>query len=62
LVGGVAKNPGFVDCLKKELGVNILIPEQPEFVTAFGAAIAAAAGVVEEKVEAKVIEREKYTE
>ena len=42
LVGGVAKDVGFVASLKRKLGVEILIPEQPEFAGALGAALAAA--------------------
>lgn len=39
LVGGVAKNVGFVTSLEKALGVKLLIPEAPEFVGALGAAL-----------------------
>ena len=39
LVGGVAKNVGFVSSLEKTLGVNLLVPEEPEFVGALGAAL-----------------------
>ncbi|MFQ6083714.1 MAG: acyl-CoA dehydratase activase [Candidatus Aminicenantia bacterium] len=42
LVGGVAKNIGFVDSLKRNLNVNLSIPEDPEFASAFGAALVAA--------------------
>jgi len=42
LVGGVAKNIGFVDSLKRDLQVELLIPEDPEFSCALGAAIVAA--------------------
>jgi benzoyl-CoA reductase subunit D len=43
LVGGVSKNPGFVASLKHHLEVDkILIPDEPEFVGALGAALAAA--------------------
>ncbi|PCN50747.1 CoA activase [Candidatus Geothermarchaeota archaeon ex4572_27] len=41
LVGGVAKNVGFVEALKRELGVDIVVPQDPEFVGALGAAIIA---------------------
>lgn len=41
LVGGVAKNIGFVDSLKKNLGLNLLIPDDPEFIGALGAALIA---------------------
>jgi benzoyl-CoA reductase subunit D len=39
LVGGVAKNVGFVSALEKTLGVDLQIPEEPEFVGALGAAL-----------------------
>lgn len=41
LIGGVAKNPGVVDSLKRHLQTDVIIPEDPEFVTALGAAILA---------------------
>lgn len=42
LIGGMAHNVGFVDSLKRKLEVNrILIPEDPEFVGAHGAALLA---------------------
>jgi benzoyl-CoA reductase subunit D len=43
LVGGVANNVGFVDSLKKELNMEVTVPEEPEFVAALGAARMAAA-------------------
>jgi benzoyl-CoA reductase subunit D len=42
LAGGVAKDVGFIESLKRKLGVNILVPEYPEFVGALGAALTAA--------------------
>jgi benzoyl-CoA reductase subunit D len=42
LVGGVAKDVGFVASLKRKLGIDILIPENPEFTGALGAALVAA--------------------
>jgi len=41
LIGGVAKDVGFVAALKRKLGVNLLIPEYPEYAGALGAALAA---------------------
>lgn len=41
LVGGVAKNVGFVDSLEQNLKVELLIPEDPDFSCALGAALAA---------------------
>jgi len=39
LVGGVARNIGFVESLKRDLESEIFIPEGPEFVGAYGAAL-----------------------
>jgi len=58
MIGGVAKNVGFTESLKKDIGTDLKVPDDPEYVGALGAAIAAAAGVLEEKVEAKVVEKE----
>lgn len=42
LIGGVAYNVGFVDALKRGLESDVIVPENPEFVGALGAALAAA--------------------
>jgi benzoyl-CoA reductase subunit D len=39
LIGGVALNTGFVDSLKRTLGAELLVPEEPQFVGALGAAL-----------------------
>ncbi|MFC2010016.1 acyl-CoA dehydratase activase [Chloroflexota bacterium] len=39
LVGGVARNAGVVGALKRRMGVDFLIPEEPEMVGALGAAL-----------------------
>ncbi|MFQ6015906.1 MAG: acyl-CoA dehydratase activase [Anaerolineae bacterium] len=44
LIGGVARNVGFVDSLQRGLEVKLLVPEEPEFVGALGAALVAADG------------------
>ncbi len=41
LIGGLAKNPGFVRALENDLGTEILLPDHPEFVSALGAALVA---------------------
>lgn len=41
LIGGVARNPGFLPPLKKELNTEILIPENPQYVGALGASLLA---------------------
>lgn len=42
LIGGVAKNVGFVEALKRELATDIVVPPDPEYVGALGAALIAA--------------------
>lgn len=42
LIGGVAKNKGFVKSLKNDLGTELILTEDPEYVTALGAALVAA--------------------
>jgi benzoyl-CoA reductase subunit D len=42
LIGGVAKNPGFLDSLSRDLETDIAVPEHPEYICALGAALAAA--------------------
>lgn len=44
MIGGVAKNIGFVDAFKKEVSMDIIIPDDPDLVGALGAAETAAAG------------------
>ncbi|MEW5717252.1 MAG: acyl-CoA dehydratase activase [Chloroflexota bacterium] len=41
LVGGIAHNVGFVDALQRELGMEIIVPRDPEFIGALGAALMA---------------------
>jgi len=42
LVGGVAKDVGFIESLKRKLGTKILVPDYPEYAGALGAALTAA--------------------
>jgi benzoyl-CoA reductase subunit D len=42
LIGGVANNAAIVDVMKQHLGVDIVVPENPQFVSALGAALSAA--------------------
>lgn len=42
VIGGVAKNVGFIESVQRELGVTVKIPEHPDFVSALGAALHAA--------------------
>ncbi len=63
MVGGMAKNAGFVDSLKRDTGMDIIVPEDPDYVGALGAAVAAAAGVTTaEEIKAKVLEKETVSE
>jgi benzoyl-CoA reductase subunit D len=43
LIGGVGRNPGFLDAMKRELKMeNIYVPDEPEYGAAVGAALVAA--------------------
>ncbi|MFX1509432.1 MAG: acyl-CoA dehydratase activase [Promethearchaeota archaeon] len=41
LVGGLAYDVGFVDSMKRGLGTEVHVPESPEYVSAYGAALVA---------------------
>jgi activator of 2-hydroxyglutaryl-CoA dehydratase len=43
VVGGVARDPGFLDALKRRLNTDIVVPPDPEYAGAFGAALSAQA-------------------
>jgi bzd-type benzoyl-CoA reductase Q subunit len=50
LMGGVARDIGLVTSLKKNLGVEIYIPEEPEFASALGAALSHSLENLEDRV------------
>ena len=58
MVGGMAKNAGFIDSLKKAIKMDVKVPEDPDYMGALGAAEAALAGVMAEEVKTKVLEKE----
>jgi len=62
MVGGMAKNAGFIDSFKKTIEMDVKVPDDPDYAGAFGAAEAAAAGVYEEEVKARVLEKEPISE
>lgn len=62
MIGGVAMNTGFVASLNRELGTDVIVPDDPDYVGALGAAIAASQGVLGEEVKAKVVEKETIEE
>jgi activator of 2-hydroxyglutaryl-CoA dehydratase len=39
--GGVAKNQGFVDALSQKIRLTPTLPEEPQIICAYGAALAA---------------------
>ncbi len=43
LIGGMALNPGFIEAMKRGLEMDVFVPEDPEYVGAIGAALAATA-------------------
>jgi predicted CoA-substrate-specific enzyme activase len=49
MIGGIAKNAGFVDALKKAAEMNIIVPDGPDFVGAWGAAESETEQVYEKK-------------
>jgi predicted CoA-substrate-specific enzyme activase len=58
MVGGMARNAGFVDSLKKNIEMNVIVPEDPDYMGALGAAEAALAGIMTEEVKGKVPKKE----
>lgn len=42
LIGGLAHNVGFVDSLERALECDVIVPDDPEYIGAYGAALAAA--------------------
>ncbi len=45
MAGGMARNAGFIDALKKNIEMDVLVPEDPDYMGALGAAEAAIVGV-----------------
>lgn len=41
-IGGPGRNIGLVECLKKDLGKDVFVPDNPEYISALGAALYAA--------------------
>jgi predicted CoA-substrate-specific enzyme activase len=62
MVGGMARNAGFVDCLKKNIKMDVIVPEDPDYMGALGAAEAALSGVMTEGVKARVLRKETISE
>jgi len=46
MIGGLARNIGFTESLKRDIGAEVKVPDDPDYVSAFGAAVAATAGVI----------------
>jgi len=61
MVGGMARNAGFVDSLKKSIDMDVVVPEDPDYVGALGAAEAALAWTITEEVKSKTPEKETVT-
>ena len=38
LIGGLGRNPGFIESLKRDLATEVFVPNDPEFISALGAA------------------------
>ena len=41
VIGGLAKNPAYIQGIKEGLKTDVIVPDYPEFVAALGAALAA---------------------
>ncbi|MFH1749207.1 MAG: acyl-CoA dehydratase activase [Planctomycetota bacterium] len=41
VIGGMARNPGFIEAMKRGLEMDVYVPEDPEYIGALGAALAA---------------------
>ena len=62
MVGGMAKNAGFVDSLKKTIEMPVVVPEDPDYIGALGAADAALAAAMTEEVKTKLVDKRTVTE
>ena len=62
VVGGMARNAGFVDSLKKTIGMPVAVPRDPDYIGALGAAEAALTEVMTEEAKSKVPEKVAVTE
>jgi len=58
MVGGMARNAGFIDSLEKSIEMNVIVPENPDFIGALGAAETALAGVRTKEVKPNVLKKE----
>ena len=50
IIGGVAHNVGLIDSLKREIGMDVIIPDGPDYIGALGAAIAAGQSLLTEDI------------
>ena len=41
MIGGVANNRGVVDSLGRDLGIEVIVPDSPDYMGALGAALIA---------------------
>lgn len=50
MIGGMAKNEGFIDSLKKNIKMDVLVPEDPDYMGALGAVETASAGIYTDEI------------
>jgi benzoyl-CoA reductase subunit D len=48
MIGGVANNMGIVDSLKRDIGIEVIVPDKPDYIGALGAAL-----IAEQKIREK---------
>jgi benzoyl-CoA reductase subunit D len=59
MVGGMARNIGFVDSLKKNIQMDVWVPEDPDYIGALGSAEAALACVTTEEAKRETVSKGK---
>ncbi|MEJ2739344.1 MAG: acyl-CoA dehydratase activase [Dehalococcoidia bacterium] len=57
LIGGVAHNVGLIDALTREIGTDIIVPDNPDYAGALGAAITAEQSLLTKDVASGIIEQ-----
>jgi predicted CoA-substrate-specific enzyme activase len=57
IIGGVALNIGLIDALTREIGMDVIVPDNPDYVGALGAAIAAGQSLLTEDVTTGTVEQ-----
>jgi benzoyl-CoA reductase subunit D len=57
LIGGIALNTGLIDALTRDIGMDITVPANPDYIGALGAAITAGQSVLTESIASETVEQ-----